>query len=74
MNITGNRIELIRTKRGVSQKELAIQVGISGASLSAIERGLSKPRPKNSKAICDALGVEFEELFTIAERGRCDRE
>lgn len=68
MKITSNCIEITRMKRGLSLRELGRQAGITAASLSAIERGISKPRPQTAKRLCDALEMEFDELFTVAER------
>lgn len=39
----GTRVQLIRKKLGMMQKDFADQLGISGASLSEIEAGNTKP-------------------------------
>ncbi len=42
---------------GLSQRELAEQVGISAVALAEIERGHSRPRPSTIAAIARVLGV-----------------
>lgn len=68
MKIIGNRIEITRMRQGLSLQDLGDMVGISKSSVSAIEKGKSSPRPRTAKLLCDALGMEFDELFTISER------
>jgi transcriptional regulator with XRE-family HTH domain len=54
-------------------EELAAQVGISGAQLSGVERGLSWPtNPEVVDRIAGALGISVEELRASYERARRD--
>jgi transcriptional regulator with XRE-family HTH domain len=43
MEEIGTRVQLIRKKMGIMQKDFADELGISGASLSEIESGNAKP-------------------------------
>jgi transcriptional regulator with XRE-family HTH domain len=67
MKISGNRIELARMSRGLTLRELGNMANVTAGSISAIERGVSKPRPKTAKLLCDALKMDFNELFIVAE-------
>ena len=55
-------IKELLEERGLSQKELAEQVGISASALSQMLKGKTKPRQITLKAIARVLGVEVEEL------------
>lgn len=62
----GQKICRIRIHRGLSAKELAKIAGLSEFGLKRIENNCTKnPRPITAKLIADALGVDFDELFTI---------
>lgn len=55
-------IKRIREERGMTQKQLADKVGISGAFMSLIEKGTNKPSDENLKKIANALDVPVEIL------------
>lgn len=61
MNI-GNRIKLIRTALGISQKEFGERIGISANYLSEVESGKSKPSIPVLLAIEYRFGVSAEWL------------
>lgn len=67
MRITTNIQKLIasRIRQGLSQYGLSKKAGICKQGVSRIENGLT-PSPRTAKAIADALGVEFDELFSIS--------
>lgn len=54
----GNKLKSIRKKKGISQKELAIQTGISPSFLSDIEKGRSNPSYQNLQKICHVLDLQ----------------
>ena len=70
MIITGNKVELHRMKKGWSQRDLSEKTGINTAVISQIERGKRKPQPRTAFRICEALEVDFEELFFVEIPGR----
>lgn len=61
-----DNIKKYRQIQGLTQKQLADKVGISGAFMSLIEQGKNNPSDENLKKIAQVLGVSVEEL-TIEE-------
>lgn len=53
----GTAIKTFRTKRGISQKDLAKYAGISANALCSIEKDKSFPSKETINAICDVLEV-----------------
>lgn len=69
MNI-GNAIQLARTKRRLSQAELAKRAGISVSYLSMLERSKRDPPLSTLGKVAAALGLPLEILFFLgAETG-----
>jgi transcriptional regulator with XRE-family HTH domain len=61
----------IRSKRGLTQEQLADKSGIEQTTISALERDPARvPRWDTAKALADALGVDPAVLFPT----RKDRE
>lgn len=58
-------LETIRIKKGFSRGFLATEVGVRTLTISRIEKGEVSPTPKTAKKICDALNIEFDEIFII---------
>ena len=52
-----------REKHGLSQQELAQQVGITQGHLSEIERGEAEPRSNLVAAFCQTLGLSADDLL-----------
>lgn len=52
-----------REKRGVEQKALARQIGVTGNAVSNWERGRARPDMNLLPAICRALEISLDELF-----------
>lgn len=63
--VIDNKISELRLKKGWSIRDLATSARISFSGLSKVENGITSPRPKNAKAIADALEVEFDVIFKI---------
>ena len=61
--ILKNHLKEIRSKKGLSQQELADMVGVSRNTISSIETGQFSPTAKLALVICIALEKKFEELF-----------
>ena len=61
------RIREIREKKGISIGQLARMTGLTGGSISLIERGFRNPNMSTILKIRDALGVPIDELFTEDE-------
>ena len=61
--ILKNKLKEIRTKKNLSQQELADMVGVSRNSISSLETGQYEPTAKLAYILCIALDMKFEELF-----------
>ena len=74
----GRELKRLRKERGLLCQELAKQVGCSGSSISAYERGQIQPGVDTSAALARALGVPEERFVDLhlprAETTRSGRE
>ena len=61
--ILKNRLKAARQAKGLSQEELASQVGTTRQTIISIEKNLFNPSAKLALLICLALDKAFEELF-----------
>lgn len=61
--ILKSRLKEARSETGISQGELAAQVGVSRQAISYIETGQFNPTAKLAPLLCIALDKKFEELF-----------
>ncbi len=61
--ILRNRLKQARSKKGLSQQQLAELVGVSRNTISSIETGQFNPTAKLALILCIALDKKFEELF-----------
>lgn len=59
----GERIRELRTKRGISQEQLALRAEITTAYLGLLERNLKNPTVKVLGKICDSLDISLAEFF-----------
>ena len=68
MNI-GTAIKTLRKERGISQKELDENVGLSPNALSQIELNEAFPQRSNINKICEVLNIPVSYLlfFSISE-------
>ena len=58
-----NKLKEERTKRKLSQQELANMVGVSRNTISSLETGQYEPTAKLALVLAIALDMKFEELF-----------
>lgn len=63
MDNIGQRLQALRTSRGLSQRSLANASGVSNATISLIEHGRTDPSMGMLKRILESLGVSFAEFF-----------
>jgi putative transcriptional regulator len=63
----GNRVKEWRTRKGMTQAELAEAVGVARVSIVAIENGRFLPTIETALLISNALQVAVEELFWLKE-------
>ena len=57
------RMKVARTRRGLSQSDLAEAVGATRQTIGLIEAGRYNPSLKLCVAICKTLGVTLNDLF-----------
>ena len=62
----GHAIKVARTRRGMSQKQLAGRIKADSSFLSMLESGKRKPSTETLEAICDVLGVPLYLLMLLA--------
>ena len=63
----GKRIKIVRQRRGLTQDQLAEQVGLSPKYISGIERGVENPTMDILIRLAKVLGVEPYDLFLFGE-------
>lgn len=61
-NVSVNLKE-IREKAGLSQQQLADQVGVGRTTITMIESGENTPSVDTAKKIGEVLGIEWSKLF-----------
>lgn len=61
--IIHNRIVVLRAERGLSQKELADQLGVSRQTIISLEKNRYNPSLKLAFEIAILFGVEIQEVF-----------
>ena len=61
--ILKNKIKELRSKKGISQEELAKMVGTTRQTIIAIEKGIFNPSAKLALLLCLVLDEKFENIF-----------
>ena len=69
----GNQIKSLRLRRGITQEELALHLGITAQAVSKWERGVATPDISLLPAISVYLGVSIDELFSLSDETRMER-
>jgi len=69
----GNQIKVLRTQRGMTQEELAQQLGVSAQAVSKWERDAATPDIQLLPAISAYFGVTIDELFALSDETRMVR-
>jgi putative transcriptional regulator len=65
-----NRIRELRALRGMTQQELADQVGVTRQTVIAIEQDKYSPSLETAFRVAIVLGVPFEQCFQYDPRGK----
>lgn len=66
------RIKALRLRRGLTQEQLAIFVGVSQSAVAAWENGKrAVPRGSHLLRLGEALGFDAKELFGMAQGEQC---
>ncbi len=63
--LVGERVQILRKRKNLSQEELASRIGIDTKSLSRLERGLHFPSLETLDRIRMELGVELKDFFNF---------
>ena len=58
-----NHLKETRSKKNISQQELADMVGVSRNTISSLETGQYEPTAKLALVLAIALDMKFEDLF-----------
>lgn len=69
----GNQIKSLRLRRGITQEEMALHLGITAQAVSKWERGVATPDIGLLPAISVYLGVSIDELFSLSDETRMER-
>ena len=59
----GKRLQALRLQAGMTQEELANEIGVTVESISNIERGVYGPKFDNLEKLAAVLDVQVMELF-----------
>lgn len=62
VNVIGKAIKENRLSAGLTQKQLAKQIGVTHAAISYWENGINVPNVKDCWLLADALNVTIDEL------------
>ncbi len=68
------QIRFFRSKRGLSQEELAVRAGLHRTYISLVERTKRSPTIDSLTRICAALDVRISDLLAKAEKCANGRE
>jgi len=63
----GNRLKEFRTERGVTQTDLAAQIGVSRKTINTVENSVFVPSTILALALAQTLGTTVEELFFLTK-------
>lgn len=66
--LLGNRIRMFREAKGLTQEELAEEIGCSVDFVSLCERGANFPSLHNCERLSQAFGITLPELFAFEGR------
>ena len=58
-------LELARLRRGLTQREIAGQLGVTQQTLSGYEAGRYRPRPARLVKLAEAYGLSLEEVLAF---------
>src|SRR5881397_4014246 len=65
VEVRATGLRAMREKKGLTQRELAHNLGISQNYIPALESGARRPGPKLRQALMKFFNVNFEDLFEV---------
>ena len=63
----GNRLKDVRATHGLTQADLAVQVGVSRKTINTVENGVFVPSTVLALALAQTLNARVEDLFYLLE-------
>lgn len=61
----GQRLQMVRKTRGVSQRELAKRAGVTNSTISLIEQNRVSPSISSLKKVLDGIPMSLADFFTM---------
>ncbi|WP_189461980.1 cupin domain-containing protein [Jeongeupia chitinilytica] len=61
----GERLKLVRSRQGLSQRELAKRAGVTNATISLIEQNRVSPSVSSLKKVLEGIPMSLAEFFTF---------
>lgn len=65
--IFNTKIKVLRTERGITQEELALDLGVNRGTILAIEKGTFNPSLKLAFAIAKYFNKTVDEIFQVVK-------
>ena len=65
VDVVGNNIRYYRLKKGLSQSDLALLIGVSKNTISSFERSEFIPSLDHTLSLCHVFNCPVEKLFNI---------
>ena len=59
----GNRVRELRTRAGLSQTELGVQLGVSFQQIQKYEKGTNRMGASRLIQVCEALSITIADIF-----------
>ena len=69
----GNQIKTLRSRRGITQEEMAQHFGLTAQAVSKWERGVATPDISLLPDISAYFGVTIDELFALSDETKMER-
>ncbi|ARK21370.1 helix-turn-helix transcriptional regulator [Sporosarcina ureae] len=66
-----DRMKEIRVRKGMKQKDIALEAGLSKASISLYENSKGNPSMNSAFKVARALGVTVDDLFSGGGEDNC---
>jgi putative transcriptional regulator len=63
LKLVGNKIQLLRKKKGYSQRELAELLNVTRVYVGYIEQGRESPSLKLLVKVTEVFGISIQDLF-----------
>lgn len=61
----GERLQMVRKTRGISQRELAKRAGVTNSTISLIEQNRVSPSISSLKKVLDGIPMSLADFFTL---------